>query len=431
MTSRLTTLSAGLAMAALMMAAAIALAPPAHASLGLRETPDQTWMTNGIVYAQALSEDGGTLYIGGKFTQVREEPPGAGGAVVSVNNVAAINVETGEPVSAFKPAVTSNDGTRPVVRALAAKNGRVYIGGNFTTVGGHARRNLAAVNPTSGALDTAFSATVGTNTSIVYALAADASRLYLGGTFASVNGVSRKKLAAVNPATGALDAAWKAQAANVVRELEFGPNNDGTIFAMGGFKSVTGSDGKQETRQSVARLVAATGTVHPWAIPVGGILTDSGRNNNMTCRDATVTPTRLFVSCGLGPNFSAAFRLDNANTGDRLWLKHFGGNPQTSAMSPDGSRLIVGGHFGINPIKEQVCGKPLGGLVALSPLTGQVNCTAANWVPHLDQKRDPSYDGAWQLTTVGNRLWVGGGFVGVSGVPQTNLARFTYDPKLP
>ncbi len=92
MTSRLTTLSAGMAMAALMMAAAIALAPPAHASLGLRETPDQTWMTNGIVYAQALSGDGGTLYIGGKFTQVREEPPGAGGAVVSVNNVAAINV---------------------------------------------------------------------------------------------------------------------------------------------------------------------------------------------------------------------------------------------------------------------------------------------------------------------------------------------------
>jgi len=144
MTSRLTTLSAGLAMAALMMAAAIALAPPAHAALGLRETPDQTWMTNGIVYAQALSEDGGTLYIGGKFTQVREKPSGTGGAFESVNNVAAINVETGEPVSAFKPAVTSNDGTRPVVRALAARNGRVYIGGNFTTVGGQARRNLAA-----------------------------------------------------------------------------------------------------------------------------------------------------------------------------------------------------------------------------------------------------------------------------------------------
>jgi hypothetical protein len=30
--------------------------------------------------------------------------------------------------------------------------------------------------------------------------------------------------------------------------------------------------------------------------------------------------------------------------------------------------------------------------VALEPLTGRVNCTTG-WVPHLDQNRDPSYDG--------------------------------------
>ena len=103
----------------------------------------------------------------------------------------------------------------------------------------------------------------------------------------------------------------------------------------------------------------------------------------------------------------------------------------------------MGGHFGTQPIKRGVCGgKPLGRLVVLSPLTGLVDFPA-NWVPHLDQKKDPSYDGGWQLTTAGNRLWVGGGFIGVSDsvnprpaagvteVPQTNLARFTYDLTLP
>ena len=35
--------------------AAVAVTPSAHAALGLRPTPDQTWMTNGNVYAQALS----------------------------------------------------------------------------------------------------------------------------------------------------------------------------------------------------------------------------------------------------------------------------------------------------------------------------------------------------------------------------------------
>src|SRR4028119_2180494 len=83
---RLTVLSAGLAMAALM--AVIALAPPAHAALGLREIPDKTWMTNGKVYAQALSEDGRILYIGGKFNSVREKPPGTAGKTLAVNNVA-------------------------------------------------------------------------------------------------------------------------------------------------------------------------------------------------------------------------------------------------------------------------------------------------------------------------------------------------------
>ena len=426
---RLTTLAAGLVMAVLIMAVAIATATPAHAALGLRDTPDRTWMTNGTVYAHALSEDGKTLYIGGRFNSVREKPPGTAGKTLSVNNVAAIDVATGAPVSTFKPAVTSDDGTAPVVRALAAENGRVYVGGNFTTVGGQAQRNLAAVDAASGAVDP-FSANVGNNTSTVYALAADASRLYVGGTFASVNGTSRGNLAAVNATTGAVDAGWRARANKVVRALALGPNNDGTIVAVGGFNSVSSGTSGAIARQSVARFDVATSNVHPWAIPAGQVQTDSSRNDNMTCRDATVTQSRIFVGCGLGPNYSAAFRLDNGNSGDRVWQTGFGGNPQASAMSPDGTRLIVGGHFGINPIKQQVCGKPLGGLVALNPLTGQVDCTSG-WVPHLDQNRDPSYDGAWQLTTAGNRLWVGGGFVGVSGQPQTNLARFTYDLTLP
>jgi hypothetical protein len=413
-------------MAVLIMA--VATATPAHAALGLRDTPDRTWMTNGIVYAHALSEDGKTLYIGGRFNSVREKPPGTAGKTLAVNNVAAIDVATGAPVSTFKPAVTSNDGTAPVVRALAAENGRVYVGGNFTTVGGQAQLNLAAVDAASGAV-APFMANVGDNTSYVYALVADASRLYVGGVFGSVNETSRGNLAAVNATTGAVDDDWRARANKVVRALDFGPNNDGTIFAAGGFNSVSSGTSGPIARQSVARFDVATSNVHPWAIPEGQVQTDSSRNDNMTCWDATVTQSRIFVGCGLRPNFAAAYRLDNTDSGDRVWQTSFGGNPQALAMSPDGTRLIVGGHFGINPIKQQVCGKPLGGLVALNPENGQIDC-ASNWVPHLDQNRDPSYDGTWELTTVGDQLWVGGGFVGVSGVPQSNLARFTYNPDL-
>ncbi len=107
-----------------------------------------------------------------------------------------------------------------------------------------------------------------------------------------------------------------------------------------------------------------------------------------------------------------------------MWRRGFSGNPQTSEMSPDGSRLIVGGHFGLNPIKERVCGnRQLRGLIALNPATGAVDCT---WIPHARPgDEDPSYDGAWTMQMIGEYVWVGGKFVGVSGEPRTNLARFS------
>jgi len=408
---------------------AVALASPAHADLGLRETPDQTWMTSGNVYAQALSEDGKTLYIGGKFKQLREKPPGTPGKTLAVNNVAAIDVATGTPVSNWRPAVTGDSSTNTEVRALAAKNGRVYIGGTFASVDGQPRRNLAAVDAVTGAVSSSFDTVVGDSTSVVYGLAANDSRLYVGGKFAEVDGTRRGNLAALDSSSGALDADWKARTNGLVRKLAF-DSSGATVFAVGAFggEKAVSNGGVFFKRQSVARFDAATGSVHPWATPDGAIQTDSGRGGKMTCWSATVTPTRLYLACGLGPNYAVALRLDNGNSGDRVWQTGFVGNPQSSTLSPDGSRLIVGGHFGINPLDQQVCGgRYLKGLVALNPDNGAIDCS---WIPSLDQKSRPDYDGAWTLLTAGDQVWVGGGFVGVSGVPQTNLARFTYDPTL-
>ena len=395
----------------------VAVASPAHAALGLRETPDQTWMTNGIVYASDLSADGKTLYIGGKFSSVREKPAGTTGKTLAVNNVAAINVATGTAISTWRPNVAGDANVAAEVRALEVRNGKVYIGGKFTAVNGQPRRNLAAVDAGSGAVG-AFSSTVGTDTSVVYTLASDASRLYIGGKFQAVNGVGRGNLAAVNPTSGAVDTVWKPRANELVRELQFDASG-GTIFAAGRFDSVS-SNGTTAGRQSVARFSTATGNVTPWAIPTGTI------DNPMTAWDITVTPTRLFGSFGLGPNYSAAFRLDNGDTGNQVWRYGLVGNPQTSTISPDGTRLIVGGHFGINPLDQQVCGgRYLKGIVALNPANGAVDCS---WIPTLDQRTRPSYDGAWTMQTIGDYVWVGGRFISVSGVKQSNLARFTYDP---
>ncbi len=429
-------LSLGLSvLAAVMVIQAILGVSPA---LALTETPDDTYMTNGEVYATALSKDGDILYIGGEFTRVRENPSGESGIDRTVSNVAAINVKTGAAIRTWRPEVTGDDA---VVRSLAVKNGKVFIGGNFTAVEGKPRKNLAAVGTyTKAVVLSPFAPQVGGETSYVFALEAGDRKLYAGGGFSKVNGAPRKNLAAFSVKTGALDRHWKPKATKAstcmdpkcshkVRALELGSGGR-SIFVGGSFSHVSGTNGRGGPRQSVARLYTATGNLHPWKIPSWTIQAPQ------TAWDLTATRTRLYGGFGARLNFLAAFRLDKGDSGVRTWRFSTVGNVQTVTLTPDRSRLFFGGHFGINRSNQIVCnGKRLRGLASVNPATGKIHC---GWIPSLDQNRRPSYNGAWALTTIGSYLWVGGGFTGVSDskdsqptgngvteVPQTNLARFT------
>jgi hypothetical protein len=417
-------------LAAVMVIQTILGASPA---LALSETPGNTYMTNGKVYATALSGDGKVLYIGGEFTEVRQRS----GASRKVSNVAAINVKTGAAISTWRPKVSGKDA---VVRSLAVKNGKVYIGGNFTAVEGKPRKNLAAVGAyTKAVVLSPFAPQVGGDTSYVFALEAGDRKLYAGGGFQKVNGAPRTNLAAFSLKTGALDRHWKPKAtkaptckdpkcSNKVRALELGSGGR-SIFVGGSFSHVSGTNGRGAPRASVARLYTATGNLHPWKVPSWTIQAPQ------TAWDLTATRTRLYGGFGARLNFLAAFRLDKGNSGARIWRLATVGNVQSVALTRDRSRLFFGGHFGINEYGQRVCnGKPLRGLASVNPATGKIRC---GWIPSLDQNRRPSYEGAWTLITTPSYLWIGGGFIGVSDsinpraagngvtdVPQSNLARF-------
>ena len=402
-------------------------------ALALYETPDNTYMTNGKVYATALSEDRKVLYIGGEFTEVRQRS----GVSYKVSNVAAINVKTGAAIRTWRPKVS---GEEAVVRSLAVKNGKVFIGGNFTAVEGKPRKNLAAVGAyTKAVVLSPFAPQVGSDTSYVFALEAGERKLYAGGGFSKVNGAPRKNLAAFSLKTGALDRHWKPKTTKAptckdpkcshkVRALELASGRR-SIFVGGSFSHVGGTNGKGAPRQSVARLYTATGNLHPWKIPSRTIQAPQ------TAWDLTATRTRLYGGFGSRVNYVTAFRLDNGNYGARIWRFRTFGNVQSVALTRDQSRLFFGGHFGINENSQRVCnGKLLRGLASVNPATGDIRC---GWIPSLDQNRRPSYEGAWAMITTPSYLWVGGGFIGVSDsinprpagsgvteVPQTNLARF-------
>lgn len=122
-----------------------------------------------------------------------------------------------------------------------------------------------------------------------------------------------------------------------MRDLKFASDR-ASIFAAGRFTNVTGSNSTTpERRESVARLETGTGNLNPWKIP----------DREIGCPqdgwDLAVTPTRLYGGFGAGPNFAAAFRLDNGNTGSRVWRFGTVGNVQTVELSSDGTRLFLGG----------------------------------------------------------------------------------------
>jgi hypothetical protein len=148
---------------------------------------------NDSVRSLAVSADGSRIYAGGEFTSV-------GG--LNRTRLASINAATGAVDPSWKPEANS------MVRALAISGNLLYLGGSFTAINGQGRARLALVDATTGALAPTW---VPSADKVVrtLAVASGGDRIYAGGDFGAVNGRSRRHLAALDPSTGALDGAWK------------------------------------------------------------------------------------------------------------------------------------------------------------------------------------------------------------------------------
>ena len=92
----------------------------------------------------------------------------------------------------FDPGVGAND----TVRTLAIQpTGRILVGGSFTTFAGGARGYLARLNP-DGSLDTTFlgaGSTGGNGPVFAIALQQD-GKIIVGGDFTTFNGVTRNRI---------------------------------------------------------------------------------------------------------------------------------------------------------------------------------------------------------------------------------------------
>jgi uncharacterized delta-60 repeat protein len=171
----------------------------------------------------------GKVLIGGLFSSV-------GG--VTRNYIARLNAD-GSLDTGFNP------NANLTVNSVALQaDGKVLIGGSFTTVGGVTRNYVARLN-TDGTVDTGFNPNAN-NTVFGFAVQAD-GKVLIAGDFTTMGGVARNRIARVN-ADGSLDPSFNPDANSTVTSLAV--QADGRVLAGGAFSTMGGS-----TRNRLSRLV--------------------------------------------------------------------------------------------------------------------------------------------------------------------------------
>jgi Domain of unknown function (DUF5122) beta-propeller len=276
-------------------------APAAGTPATVSADPLPTVQVDGVVWSMVTI--GNTVYATGNFTQTWP----AGKTNTPANdtprgNLLAFDIRTGNLITTFNHTLNAQG----LAVAASPDGTRLYVGGQFTTVDGVTRSRIAAFNTATGALDPTFKPTMG-NT--VQSISATNTTVYAGGTFTSVNGASRLRLAAFTTA-GALSA-WAPQADSTVQALLVTPDHTGVV--VGGRFSKLNSTfvyglGEVNATSGATTAFAGNQTIRDYGAN-SAILSLSADSNSVYATG---------YSFGSG-NFEGTARLD-PDTGKIIWV---------------------------------------------------------------------------------------------------------------
>jgi hypothetical protein len=389
-------------------------------------TPD---VNDGTVFA--IAQSGPTVVIGGDFTSI--SPRGDGGTVYPVNHIAAFTAGTGAIATGFAP--TINGTVNAVLPGVQA--GTIYVAGNFTQIDG-TTSHLALIDTTSGALVPGWTSPSfgGSGATKVNTLALSGNRLFVGGVFSSVSGQSRQSLVALNPSSGAVETAYStpsfsghhnyqrlctpsasvtcAKADPGIRALDVNPANT-RLVATGNFTTV-GSQTRDQL--AILDLGGSAATVdRNWATDAYTSPCDSASFDSYV-RGVQFSPdgsyfvvadtggTRRPNSDGTRGTCDAAARFDTSASGSDVlptWVDYTGRDTFLS-VAITGPAVYIGGHerWVNNSAGEDTPGEgavPRPGITALDPTNGM----PLAWNPG----RNPRGAGAWALLATSDGLYVG------------------------
>lgn len=379
-----------------------------------------------------LARAGTTLYVVGTFTTANGQARGGG---------AAFNLTTGALLP-WNPQLDVQPGVRaPNVAAVVGNT--VFLGGNFTTASGTARQGLAAVDATTGAVLGTPAPALSANGNVT-AFLASGTTLYIGGGFSTIGGTARANLAAIDATTGTV-LPFQADTNGQVRSFLL----DGTsLYVGGGFGAITGL-----ARPGLGRVDAVTGAVDAFRIDavngfvasllkVGGTLYVGGTFTHVLGQPRLSAAAISLASVSLlpwNPGLAVGVNaLGLASTGEILAagsFTHGAAVPKSGVAAMDfvtnevlpftitangnvrgitavGNTLYLAGQF------SNVNGQVRNGFAAVDRLSGAL----LPWNPNATGNIN-GVNGGRSVVVVGATAYLGGYFSSVGGAQRVGFAQ--------
>jgi uncharacterized delta-60 repeat protein len=354
-----------------------------------------------IVLSIAVQSDGKVL-IGGWFTSYNG---------TQRNYIARLNSDGSLDIG-FDPGTVTN---RLVYSIAIQSDGKILIGGQFTSYNGTTRNHIARLN-SDGSLDMVFDPGTGAN-DIVYSIAIQSDgKILIGGSFTSYNGTGRNRITRLN-SDGSLDKGFDpgSGADNAIESIVI--QSDGKILIGGHFTSYNGT-----SRQRIARL-NSDGSLDTGFNSGTGV---SGTSNPVFVYSITVQSDGKILIGGFFTSYKGASRnniarlnsdgsLDTGfNPGTGTW-----GSVNSMAVQSDG-KILIGGPF------TSYNGTSRSGIARL------------NSNGSLDTGFDPgtgvagvSYPVVYSINVQSNaKILIAGDFTFYNGTSRSRIARLNSDGSL-
>jgi hypothetical protein len=331
-----------------------------------------------------IAQCGNTMYAVGTFTALTQ-----GGTTFPRNNVFSFSASKPYTMTSWNPNVNG------IVNGITFSPdcSTAYLGGKFSTVGGAAAKNLAAVSTSSGALITGFGHSASGQ---VETLQYYNGHILTGGYFATINSSANAYMASLNPATGKDDGFihlgisgnynFPGVSDNPTRVFNQQLSNSGTLDMVEGDFTSVGGQARQQ--MFMLNLSGPTATVTGWTSPE--LNTDCNYNEAFYAQAAAWSSddSTIFVATtGYKPNGSpagatprtgpcdAAIAYPTTQTSvNHTWINYTGCDSLYAAAA-DSTTAYFGGHerWSENPNDCDAMGPgaiDAPGMEGLNPTTG-------------------------------------------------------------